>query len=768
MYHTNRIRTNENWLFQFENGVTESVTLPHTWNALDTMEPDLAQHYRRGVGVYKRPLPPSPPTRRQFIHFEAAAMKAQVWLDDQLLGSHEGGYTPFAFELPASGGVIRVANDNLPDIHLIPSDRSDFFLYGGLTRNVWLYETGPVRLTNLHLHPAVGDDRGDIRVTGEVDVILANTMIELDILDENGRIVSQIQTEIEDKQFSFELPAILNPKRWSPEYPVLYGVNGRIYSNGELTDEVTERIGFRTYDFPEGGPFYLNGERLLLRGTHRHEDWAGLGCAIPDELSHRELQQIKDAGFNFIRLGHYPQSDAVLDACDELGLIVWEEIPWCRGGIGGDLFKSRARLMLKEMIDHHFNRPSIIFWGLGNELDWESDHADTTDDDVFDFLKELDKLSHELDPTRLTALRRYDRGAAVVDVYSPSIWSGWYRGRYEDYESVLQDAMSRFPRMIHTEWGGDNHIGRHNSGPHLKRPIANHETHEENPGVALSSEGEARASLDSDWSESYMLDLMEWHLLVQNRLPNLAGTAQWAFKDFGTPLRPENPIPYVNQKGLVDRAGIPKDVYFLFKALQTNSPVCYIESPSWPVRLGEPGELKRVRVYSNCERVELFVNGRSHGTKFTNPKIAQAGGLVWFVPLQKGNNLIKAIATTENGVKIEHVIEQTLVPTTEAKAAAMIGWCEWEKIGEETAVSCTFQLATMDGLPVLNDDRRVCFTLTGPGALMANRGTPTGCRIVETANGRASILAFGTELESTIIVTSQDLTELVLQLGEES
>ena len=258
---------------------------------------------------------------------------------------------------------------------------------------------------------------------------------------------------------------------------------------------------------------------------------------------------------------------------------------------------------------------------MGNELDWESDHSTTNDDDVYAFLGELHELCHQLDPSRLTALRRYDRGAQIVDVYSPSIWSGWYRGRYEDYEAVLSDAMSRFPRMIHTEWGGDSHVGRHNSGPHLRRQIDSHTTHEENPGVALSSEGEARGSLDGDWSESYILDLMEWHLQVQNRLPNLAGTAQWVFKDFGTPLRPENPIPYVNQKGLVARDGTPKDVYFLFQAYQTNTPVCHIESPTWPIRAGEPGALKRVRVYSNCERVELFVNGRSQGTKFLNPTI---------------------------------------------------------------------------------------------------------------------------------------------------
>ncbi|MCB0036570.1 MAG: hypothetical protein KDE51_21205, partial [Anaerolineales bacterium] len=585
MYHLKRILLNDGWRFQFENGPAERVTLPHTWNALDTMDTNLERHYRRGIGRYERLVPPYDAERRQFVLFEAAAQKAQVWLDEKLLGTHVGGYTPFTLELPAGGGILRVETDNRPDLDLIPSDRSDFFLYGGLTRNIWLYETGAVRLAQLHLQQAWQDGQVNVTVSGHIDGVLGSeTVLEVTITDTNGRVVSSAKRPIVETEFQFELPPIMDPARWSPKRPVLYTVSGRLLHNGIVSDEIGERIGFRSYQFPKGGPFYLNGERLLLRGTHRHEDWAGLGSAVPDELSRQELAQIKTAGFNFIRLGHYPQAEAVLDACDELGLIVWEEIPWCRGGVGGELFKERARAMLREMIGAHFNRPSIIFWGVGNELDWESDHADTTDDDVYAFLAELHKLSHQLDPSRLTALRRYDRGAAVVDVYSPSIWSGWYRGRYEDYEAVLKDAMQRFPRLIHTEWGGDCHVGRHNSGPHLQRPIAHHLTHEENPGVAHATDGEARASLDSDWSESYMLDLMEWHLQVQNRLPNLAGTAQWAFKDFGTPLRPENPLPYINQKGLFDRAGQPKDVYYLFQAYQTETPVCYIESPSWPIR----------------------------------------------------------------------------------------------------------------------------------------------------------------------------------------
>ncbi|MEM7798780.1 MAG: glycoside hydrolase family 2 TIM barrel-domain containing protein, partial [Chloroflexota bacterium] len=474
MFHNSRILINDGWQFRFEGGSLVHVDLPHTWNRFDTMETDPDRHYRRGTGLYTRDLPALDKNRRWFIHVGAAAMRASLYQNRRLLTTHMGGYTPFEAELLHAGGQIRIEVDNLSDVDLIPSDRSDFFLYGGLTRNVWLYSTGRTRLVHLHLLPALRreHERGaylaDLKVSGLIDGEPDQGLeLQLTIDDQAGEQLLTAVRPLADSRFDFDLSQIPNPRLWSPAEPNLYTVRAALIRQGEVEDQVIDRIGFRSFDFPAGGPFYLNGERLLLRGTHRHEDWAGLGSAVPDELSRQELAQIKAAGFNFVRLGHYPQAEAVLDACDALGLIVWEEIPWCRGGVGGERFKAGTQAMLEEMIHHHFNRPSILFWGIGNELDWESDHPQNSDDDVFAFLKVLHKMSHRLDPSRLTALRRYDRGANVVDVYSPSIWSGWYRGRYEDYEAVLKDAMTRFPRMIHTEWGGDSHVGRHGAGPHL-------------------------------------------------------------------------------------------------------------------------------------------------------------------------------------------------------------------------------------------------------------------------------------------------------------
>ena len=187
------------------------------------------------IGRQRPLLPP----RRRFIHFEAAAMTAQVWLDDVQLGTHVGGYTAFDMELPATGGQLRVAVNNSPDVHLIPSDMSDFFLYGGLTRNVWLYETGAVRLVKLHVvtewvegTASASSGQAVLTLHGECDNLVDGTELGLQLMDAGETAVWQTTHTITDKQFTFELPDVINPERWSPENPALYTLTAQVICAG--------------------------------------------------------------------------------------------------------------------------------------------------------------------------------------------------------------------------------------------------------------------------------------------------------------------------------------------------------------------------------------------------------------------------------------------------------------------------------------------------------------------------------------------------------
>ena len=173
------------------------------------------------------------------------------------------------------------------------------------------------------------------------------------------------------------------------------------------------------------------------------------------------MQMMKDMGVNFIRLGHYQQSDIILRLCDELGILVWEEEPWCRGGLGGETYKEQARRMLTNMIDQHHNHPSVIIWGLGNENDWPNDFSTFDKGAIRAFMKEQHDLAHRLDDTRMTAIRRCEFCSDIVDVYSPSIWAGWYRGVFTDYKSVSEEEMKKVKHFLHVEWGGDSHARRH-------------------------------------------------------------------------------------------------------------------------------------------------------------------------------------------------------------------------------------------------------------------------------------------------------------------
>jgi beta-galactosidase len=263
--------------------------------------------------------------------------------------------------------------------------------------------------------------------------------LTIKLIDNAGKEVESFSSTIDPATEHQWQTLIKKPKLWSPSDPVLYRLVVTLRTSAG--DHVEERkIGFRNFEFKDHGPFFLNGKRLLLRGTHRHEDHAGNGNAMTEAMMREEMIMMKEMGVNFIRLGHYQQSRIILDLCDSLGFLVWEEIPWCRGGLGGEVYKDQARRMLTNMINQHDHHPSVIIWGLGNENDWPGDFQEFDKTKIRDFMQELNDLAQRLDSTRKTAIRRCDFCKDIVDVYSPSIWSGWYRGRYTEYKNESADA----------------------------------------------------------------------------------------------------------------------------------------------------------------------------------------------------------------------------------------------------------------------------------------------------------------------------------------
>lgn len=724
----------------------QRVTLPHTWNSLDAT--DVVPGYRREGSWYRRTLDLAqyPADARFILAFEGANTKADVFVNGRRAGGHIGGYVGFDVDVTPfirrdAPNEIRVRVDNSDDPDLIPSHRSDFTIYGGLTRDVWLRVVPAVSVGRVEVKtPEVS--RSQARAT--VAVELANPTrssgeyaIETTLVDPRGRTVARARTPVtlagdSMQPVMVQLPAVRSPMLWSPATPSLYRVAVALTRANATVDRVDERIGFRWFRFEPNGPFYLNGERLLLRGTHRHEEHAGLGAAVSNAQHRRDMEMIREMGANFVRLAHYPQDPAVYAAADSLGLLVWDELPWDRGGLGGATFQAHTKRLFREQIRQNINHPSIILWSLGNEV-YDLVEAPNSGDtgQLRGFLDQLSAIVRELDPARPTAMRKFDAGADRVDVYSPSIWAGWYRGVYRGYEQAIKDARARFPRFFHMEYGGDAHVGRHTETPISGEGLRVEPGYEESVGKPV-----ANIAREGDWSESYQTDMMDWHLMVSEGQDSLTGNAQWVFKDFATPLRPDNPIPYVNQKGLLTRDGQPKDAYYLYKSYWTETPhFAYIVSHTWTERTGPAGKPRPVRVYSNCSNVEMFANGASLGTRRRVRTDFPAQGLRWDVPFNEGANALVA-RCTGSGERAADSLAIRFTTSTAARAEEIALTSRPLPNGNLLVEAV---LVDRQGRRSLGARDRIYFYHHGAGRLHADLGTPTGSRAIEAANGRAAI-----------------------------
>lgn len=791
--YSNKIRLNENWEFLKEDlgsaweavrpaaqgspemvPLWETVTLPHCFNATDAVNPDV--NYYQGPGWYKTNLTIDNPYKngRVLLHFEGAGQKTKVFIYTEEVGSHVGGYDEWKVDITdavnrflASDAAKRfngkvplsVRCDNSRDAEMIPSDLSDFNLYGGIYRYLNLVYTPQLAFSAIQAHASV-DAKGK---KGEFSIIAdfaehefnSSAKVNVKIYSPSKKLV--VERDINLSSFSRQQLlsfSLDKPEVWSTEIPNLYSCEVTLTSDAGIMKCVTP-FGFRHFEFVKHGPFMFNGKRLLLRGTHRHEDHAGVAAAMTEDMIIREIKMMKEMGVNFIRLGHYQQSRIVLEQCDRLGILVWEEIPWCRGGLGGEAYKEQARRMLTNMITQHRNHPSVILWGLGNENDWPNDFPEFDKEKIRVFMYELHDLSHQLDDTRLTAIRRCDFCKDIVDVYSPSIWAGWYRGIFTDYKKVSYNEMQKTDHFLHVEWGGDSHARRHAEDPYinLDKIESGEQKADERAGDASLYGGNARASRDGDWSESYICDLIDWHLKEQETMSWLTGTAYWPFKDFSTPVRPENPVPYMNQKGVVERDFTPKEAFYVFQSYWTTKPMIHIYGHTWPTRWGKLNEQKTIKVYSNCSEAELFLNGNSLGAKKRNSQDFPAAGLRWEMSFLQGKNIVKVV-----GKKGKETVEDTLVFDYETRPFGKEAKIS-AKIIESTDEYAWLEAELQDetGVPCLTSAKYIYFNSIGNGYLIENMGTSTASKKVQAYNGRARIKLMKKGAKNIVSVKSDGL-----------
>jgi beta-galactosidase len=733
--------------------VWSQVELPHCYNAFDAVDPLVC--YYQGPAWYRNfiHIENPYPGGRTFLYFEGAGQKTEVYIGLEKAGSHVGGYDAWQVDITEAlqrakqseyiqknyNGLVPVSIrcDNSRDVEMIPSDLSDFHVYGGIYRPLYIVHRPNEWLETIKVTAALNERRniGSVVLEPVFGNVSGKVKLHISVSDATGKSVFSKDDAYNGSPVVFD---VRQPKLWSPSSPYLYTITVEAVF-GDHAQVLSEKIGFRSFEFRKQGPFFLNSERLLLKGTHRHEDFAGVGAAETEEMLVAELKMMKAMGANFIRLGHYQQAKRILELCDSLGLLVWEEIPWCRGGLGGETYKEQARRMLCNMIEQHYNHPSVIFVGAGQRERLAGDFEEFDQDSIRAFMAELHKLSHDLDPTRLTAIRRCEFCKDIVDVYSPSIWPGWYRGRYTDYYRVTKYEKEHTDRFLHVEWGADSHVGRHDE--QSEEIWKNFDPQEQvDPSVKLAqlyTPGK-NYSKEGDWSESYAVELFDWTLTEQKRMPWLSGTAIWTFKDFATPIRPENPIPFVNQKGVVQRDLTAKEVFYVVQAHWSEEPMVHIYGHSWPVRWGKEGEPKTVKVYSNCDEAELFVNGISYGSKVRQKDIFPAMGLTWDVPLNEGVNHIKAVGKSK-GKQITDELEWRYQVGAWGSVDRII--LVEEAIDENTSFLKAVAVDA-NGKICLDSRLPVEFGVLGSARLHAMQGTATGSHIIQLSNGEGRIKMF--------------------------
>ena len=732
------------------------LNLPHSWNSLDATDNDPG--YRRSASWYKKNLVITniDPNKLYKLYFEGSNITTKVYVNGTEVGGHIGGYIGFTLDISKfikeGSNEVLVRVDNSYNIEVIPSQKSDFIIYGGITRDVWLLTMSKNNIDNIQITtPQVSEKSATLNILATVkDTNNSNGLSYIaQLTNPKGKIVASQKGTFSGENTSINFKNIKNPELWDINKPNLYSVSVSLLENGIEKDKIQDKVGFRWYEFKDNGPFFLNGKRVLIRGTHRHEEHAGVGAAMSNEQQRKDMESIKEMGANFVRLAHYPQDPEVYKACDELGLLVWDELPWCRGGIGNQVWQTNAKNMLAEIINQNYNHPSIVLWSLGNEMSWLPDFKDGDNIEKMNvFLSELNDIAHKLDPTRKTVIRKYEEGSKIVDVFSPSIWSGWYSGSFKSYKKAIDKYKLDYKHFIHAEYGGDSQVGRHSENPINGEGQIKSEGWEE----AIVQTKVANIAQIGDWSESYIVDLFDWHLHISENDPTFVGNLQWSFKDFATPLRPEDDIPYMNQKGLVDRNGNPKDAYYVFKSYWSQKPFTYIESHTWTERQGPKNTPRILNVFSNCPKVEFFQNGVSLGVKTRDITAYPACGLTWEVNFAEGKNNFVAIGINSDGSKVTDTIDVNYRFTKNGAADGLKLSAEKLKNGNYLVTAIAVD---KNNLRCLDYEERVYFQCLSGGQTLKNQGTPTGSESIKMSNGKAAIEvipnAIGDSIEMNIL-----------------
>ena len=567
------------WEFTGPDGTTTTVDLPHTWNARDGQ--DGGNDYWRGTCIYRtRFAAPqfNTASHQVWIQFDGVNASAHVVLNGSPVCNHDGGYSTFRAnitELLRDENELTVEVDNSKNDRVYPQ-KADFTFYGGIYRDVSLMVVSKNHFTldyfggpGIRITPTVQGADASVQVTTWHD---GEGEVSIELLDAAGNTVAT------GKGPDITL-TIFNAHLWNGvKDPYLYSCKARLVVNGTVEDETTTRFGVRSFKVDPKKGFFLNGKSYPLHGVSRHQDRKGLGNAITREMHDEDMALIKEIGANTIRLAHYQHDQYFYDLCDEVGMVVWAEIPYISEHMPNG--RENTISQMKELIIQNYNHPCIVCWGVSNEITISTKDKK----DMLDNHRQLNDLCHEMDKTRLTTLACYamcgpfNRSAHITDMVSWNLYLGWYVPGF-----ILNDLWMGFFHLCfpnrpfgYSEYGAEGMPNLHSTHPHR-----------------------------GDHTEEYhMLRCFKHH-------PWMWATHVWNMFDFAADARDQGGEPGMNHKGLVtfDRK-TKKDSFYLYKAWWSDEAFVHICSKRFVERTGSTATVK---VYSNQSTVALYVNGNKVG-----------------------------------------------------------------------------------------------------------------------------------------------------------
>ncbi len=657
----NVLNLNDNWKFiQKDAGLPQTlpadwqdVNLPHCWNAVDGHDGNGS--YDRGKYWYAKTFTtPKQPLGggKLFVEVLAAGQQATVYVNGKEVAYHEGGYSIFRANITEQckeegENLLVIACSNELKDSVYPQS-ADFTFYGGLYRGVNLisvpdahfdleYYGGP----GMQVTPTPTEGGASFEIVSYVKNADENFTVLYTICDAQGQEVAQACRPAESPAVTVFVP---DAQLWEIDSPYLYTVKAVLQRRNEAYDEISIQAGVRSFSCHPDKGFIINGKETPLRGVSRHQDMLYKGNALTREDHYADAKIIKELGANTIRLAHYQHSQDFYDACDEMGFVVWAEIPFISVMNPDPAAHENCISQLKELIIQNYNHPSICFWGISNEI-----LIGGISEKLVENHHELNALAKSLDPTRLTTIAHVSMTPIegpmhhITDVESYNHYFGWYGGKMEDNGPWMDNFHKIHPDICLglSEYGCEGIITYHGPNPACK-----------------------------DYSEEYQALYHEHMAKMLDERPWIWSSHVWNMFDFGSAARDEGGVAGRNNKGLVtiDRK-TKKDSYYIYKAYWNKEPMVHLCGKRYAQRAGETTQ---IRVYSNQPSVTLYLNGEKVEEQSADKVF------VFQVALAEGFNTLLAVAgevkDTMTLEKVEKEPSIYVLPEVNERAEGVANW----------------------------------------------------------------------------------------------